>query len=163
MRRFLISERSGVVKTFRCTPKEISPIVGPVQLTHPSGFDDAMFALFGAQCHLWTTSMLAFADGWTHLRPNDTEPPQWQFDVPSVSDDRTLVSLPVGDSLQYAHAKLFLDIFPRELYEHFPNEFRAQLECRVSPEANWRSVAELESNARAELLRLAGFAGDAPA
>ena len=107
--------------------------------------------------------MLAFADGWKHLRPNDTEPPEWQFDVPLISDDRTLVSLPVGDSLQYEHAKLFLDTFPLELYKHFPNEFRAHLECRVSPEAKWRSVAELESNARAELLRLPGLAGDAPA
>ena len=140
----------------------ISPIVGPVQLQHPNGFDDAMFACFNAQCRIWTSQLNAYADGWHHLGFNG-EPPTWEFGDPEIAPDRSYVSLPLGNSFTYGHVKLFLDTFPENLYSHFPLDFRADLECRVSPDADWTSVVDLERNARQELLRLAKLSDDAPA
>ena len=106
--------------------------------------------------------MIAYTDGWRNLGLTG-EPPVWQFGAPEIAADRSTASLPLGNSLTYGHAKLFLDSFPQELYSHFPLDFRADLECRVTPDAEWMAVVDLERNARQEILRLAKLSGDAPA
>ena len=100
-----------------------------------------MFACFNAQCRIWTSQLNAYADGWHHLGFNG-EPPTWEFGDPEIAPDRSYVSLPLGNSFTYGHAKLFLDTFPENLYSHFPLDFRADLECRVSPDADWTSVVD---------------------
>ena len=65
-----------------------------------------MFACFNAQCRIWTSQLNAYADGWHHLGFN-SEPPTWEFGAPEIAPDRSYVSLPLGNSFTYGHAKLF--------------------------------------------------------
>ena len=131
-----------------------------MRLKNPKRFTPAEFEHFRANCAIWKVHTEAVLSNWSVLSRGDSPAPIYIFFDPEISEDRTIVSLPIGgewslgaraifenhySSLLWAYFSPWLLIEMEEgLSEYMPDDlnFPDQLTLRT----NWRSPLKAASD-----------------
>ncbi len=75
-----------------------------------------MFDHFKTQCRIWQTSVESRISKWDEVELlKQYQKPDYIFFEPTISQDRQIVTLPLGGEVNYFALKTFEDNFP-ELY-----------------------------------------------
>jgi hypothetical protein len=127
-------------------------------LRHPDGFSPDMFDHFKTQCRIWQTSVENQIAKWDEdVLLKRCEKPDYIFFEPTISQDRQIVTLPIGGEVDYLALKMFEDYFP-ELYRDFPTPFRFGIELGRydalfnpdDPGPSWSSMYQLVETIKAD-------------
>jgi len=130
-----------------------------MHLRHPDGFDDDHFEQFRAHCEVWRAYVCAVTANWAVLQSKG-QPPEYEFFPPERSQDRRVVTLPVGGYHTLGSRAIFEDAAAWLLSDFFPLPFKLLLEEGLTeslrgdrgPETFWRPLVDRSKSGTRSLL-----------
>jgi len=112
-------------------------------LRHLEGFTPDLFECVRSGWMKWKTHVEASIRHWPHVGMRGVPPPDYEWFEPGVSEDRTLVTIPVGGEGTHGSYHLFEETPPGDFHAYLPLWFRKDLEvgrrdtCGWFPETLW--------------------------
>lgn len=117
-----------------------------LHLRHPEGFDEQRFSAFQAHCEVWKAYCQAVLREWSALPLMQGDAPRYVFFDPDISDDRFIVSLPLGGTITLDSRSVLENGASELLWQFFTIEFLLDLEEGITEDhgsglvINWRRV-----------------------
>jgi hypothetical protein len=105
-------------------------------LRHPEGFSAELFECVISGLALWRTDIEARLRHWTQLGVGGVVP-QYEWYAAELSDDKKLITIPVGGDGSYGSYHLLEETVPEMFRRYLPPWFVVDLETGRRDTAGW--------------------------